>query len=240
MNKQNSFFAAILSSGLILSTLILSYTLYAIKAFDNTIIATGSTKQAVRSDAVHWRLEISRIATHTTMKSGTAHLSSDLDKIIAFFTENGVSQNTLSISPVMIQEVYEQNTPANHATKYRLHQTIDIQSKDVDKLANLGKKSHILIEQGVLLQANPQEYYYSKLPELRVSLLEGAMADALMRASTMAKNGGEKVGRLTSVSAGAVQVLSLNSSEVSNYGTYDTSQIEKEVMVSVRATFSLK
>jgi hypothetical protein len=37
-----------------------------------------------------------------------------------------------------------------------------------------------------------------------------------------------------------VQVLSPNSAAVNDYGTYDTSQIQKEIMVTVKGTFGVK
>jgi hypothetical protein len=37
-----------------------------------------------------------------------------------------------------------------------------------------------------------------------------------------------------------VQVLKVNSTDVSDYGAYDTSTIEKEVMVTITAVFNLK
>ncbi len=39
---------------------------------------------------------------------------------------------------------------------------------------------------------------------------------------------------------GVVQVLSEGSIDVSDYGTYDTSKIDKEVMITVKTTFGLK
>ncbi len=39
---------------------------------------------------------------------------------------------------------------------------------------------------------------------------------------------------------GVVQVQSLNSTDVSDYGSYDTSQIQKQVTVAIKATFSLR
>lgn len=51
---------------------------------------------------------------------------------------------------------------------------------------------------------------------------------------------GKKVGSLKSVSMGVVQVLQPNSVDVSDYGMYDTSTVEKEIMITVKATFTLK
>jgi hypothetical protein len=48
------------------------------------------------------------------------------------------------------------------------------------------------------------------------------------------------VGSIRSASMGVVQVLSPQSIEISDYGSYDTSSVEKEVMVTVKAAFSLR
>jgi hypothetical protein len=51
---------------------------------------------------------------------------------------------------------------------------------------------------------------------------------------------GKKVGQLKSASSGVVQVMSANSLDISDYGSYDTSKIEKNIMLTVKATFTLK
>jgi hypothetical protein len=84
------------------------------------------------------------------------------------------------------------------------------------------------------------EYYYSKLPELRVKLLSSAIKDAEARAKSIVESTGRKVGSIRSASSGVVQVLPVNSVEISDYGSYDTSYVDKDVMVTVKATFGLK
>ena len=46
--------------------------------------------------------------------------------------------------------------------------------------------------------------------------------------------------RARAAASGVVQVLPKGSLEISDYGSYDTSSIEKEVMVTVRATFTIE
>jgi hypothetical protein len=84
------------------------------------------------------------------------------------------------------------------------------------------------------------EYYYSKLPDLRVSLLEDAVKDAKLRAEKIAAGTGRRVGSVRAASSGVVQVLSPNSVDISDYGNYDTSSVDKDVMVTVKASFDLK
>ena len=70
--------------------------------------------------------------------------------------------------------------------------------------------------------------------------MSDAIKDAKSRAEKIAEGTGRKVGSVQEASSGVVQVLTPNSIEVSDYGSYDTSSIEKEVMVTVKASFRLK
>ena len=62
----------------------------------------------------------------------------------------------------------------------------------------------------------------------------------IIRQCVHAIAGGKKIGVLKSASSGVVQVMAQNSVEVSDYGMYDTSKIEKEIMVTVKASFEIK
>ena len=92
----------------------------------------------------------------------------------------------------------------------------------------------------MIFSPSSPEYYVSGLPTLRVSLIGKAVIDARARADSIAKSTGQSVGKLKGASSGVVQVLQQNSNDVSDYGQYDTSTINKDVMVSVRATFTVK
>jgi hypothetical protein len=84
------------------------------------------------------------------------------------------------------------------------------------------------------------ELTYSKLAEMRVQLLSKAIKDAEERAQAIAKESGRTVGMLRKATSGVVQVLPAGGIEVSDYGSYDTQSLNKEVMVTVRADFSLQ
>jgi hypothetical protein len=138
-----------------------------------------------------------------------------------------------------MNEIYDNNS--NQANKnYSLTQNITINSSDVQKITDLSKNTTPLVTQGILFSTNTLEYYYSKLPDARIALLSDAVADAKARATQLAEAGGKKIGALQSATNGVVQVLAPNSSDTSDYGTYDTSSIEKNIMVTVKTTFELK
>ena len=121
-----------------------------------------------------------------------------------------------------------------------MNQSFTIQSDDVEQITAISKQIPELASQGVIVSIQALEYYYSKLPDLRVSLLTDAIKDAKARAEKIAEGTGRNVGAVQAASSGVVQVLSPNSVDISDYGNYDTTSIEKEIMVTVKASFRLK
>lgn len=233
--------AAIVGACLIVAVLIGSYTAYQIKASENTLSVTGSAKQTVTADLVKWNGSFSRTVYATDLKSGYTQMKSDEDIVDKFFKDNGIADAELTISPISMQKNYYYDKNGNPGPdQYSLMQSVSIQSTDINKIAALSKSIQPIIEKGVIFTAFAPEYYYTKLPDMRISLLPEAMKDAQARADSIAKSTGKRVGALKAASMGVVQVLSPNSMEISDYGSYDTSTIDKDIMVTVKASFSLK
>ena len=237
-NKNYMVFGLILGLSLVISATIGSLTFYKLRSMDY-ISTTGSAKKPVVSDQVKWATSITRAIKQSTIKDGYTKLDADLKEVQAFLATNGIPAEAIDVSPVFMNEVYEQNPSTDK--KYNLVQNITIKSTDVQKISDLSKNTSSLVtEKGVLFSTSSLEYYYSKLPEVRVELLANAVGDAKARAEQLAKAGGKAIGPLQSASSGVVQVMAPNSVEVSDYGMYDTSSINKEIMVTVKASFEIK
>jgi hypothetical protein len=237
-NKNYVAFGLILGIALIVSAGIGSFTFYKLRSMDY-ISTTGSAKKPVVSDKVKWSTSITQSIRTSTIKNGYAKLDSDLKEVKDFLTTNGIPAESIDVSPVFMNEVYEQYPGTDK--KYNLVQNIEIQSADVQKISDLSKNTTSLVaDKGIMFSTNSLEFYYSKLPEVRVELLANAVGDAKARAEQLAVAGGKKIGALKSASSGVVQVMAPNSVEVSDYGMYDTSKINKEIMVTVKASFEIK
>ena len=237
-NKNYIVFSSILGLSLIISAGLGSFTFYKLRSMDY-ISTTGSAKKAVASDKVKWTSSITRPVKISTIKDGYIKMDADLKEVKTFLTANGITPESIDISSILMNEVYDQNQGTEK--NYNLVQNITVQSIDVQKIADLAKNTNsLIIDKGVIFSTNSLEYYYSKLPEARVSLLANAVQDAKARAEQLSSAGGKKIGVLQSASSGVVQVMSPNSVEVSDYGMYDTSSINKEIMVTVKASFEIK
>ncbi|MFA5386733.1 MAG: SIMPL domain-containing protein [Candidatus Paceibacterota bacterium] len=208
------------------------------KQLDNTLSVTGSAKQQIISDSVKWRSSFFRTTSPQKLNAGYTQMKIDEELVASFIRENGIDEKDVIISPVSMAQIYKYDS--NAPTEYELRQTVEVQSSDVDKITQIAKNIQSLIEQEVLFSSDYLEYYYSRLPELRVSLLSDAIKDAKVRAEKIAESSGKSVGPIRSASMGVVQVLPVNSVDISDYGSYDTRTIEKEVMVTVKALFTLE
>lgn len=239
MKKTNKILllGLILGGSIITSAWLVSKTFLEVKNLDNVITVSGSAKQKVTADSARWTGNFSRTAIKDNLASGYNQMKTDEKTISDFFIAQGF-KDKFEISPVFMNEIYK--TDANAPKEYNLIQNIEIKSDDVNKMKELAKNSDQLASKGIIFSANSVEYYYSKLPDLRISLLPEAIKDAKQRAAVIAGSSDKKVDSIKSVSMGVVQVMPVGAVEISDYGSYDTSGIEKEVMITVKTIFSLK
>jgi len=242
MSKENSnkiiYFAIILGVCLIISALIASLTFYKVRLPVDILSVTGSVREKVTSDSAKWSSSFSRTVPAEDLKEGYEMMQKDQELVLSFFKDNGFNEGDILISPVFMKQLYMYDPDAPKEST--LSQTVEIQSSDVDKITYMAKNTQTLINAGVIFSTQSLEYYYLKLPELRIELIPEAINDAKLRAQKIAEGSGKKIGTIKSAYLGVVQVLPVNSTEVSDWGTYDTSTIEKEVMIPVTVTFTLK
>ena len=72
-----------------------------------------------------------------------------------------------------------------------------------------------------------------------VAQIGAATKDSLLRAQQFAANSGVMVGPLRSASQGVFQITSPNSTETADYGSYDTSTVEKLVKAVVTVEYAV-
>lgn len=232
---------AIAGISVILASVIFSLAFYNSRNSSDALSVTGSASKEVVSDSAKFSGDFSRIVKISKLKSGYDEMAKDLALVKAFLKAQKIPDANITISTVSMMENYNYNNNNYQTEKeYTLSQHVEVSLGDVNKITALAQATTDLINKGVIFSTNPVEYYYTKLPELRVSLLSDAIKDAMARADKMAESTGKSVGDLKSAASGVVQVLPSNSLEISDYGTYDTSKINKNVMVTVRASFGLK
>jgi uncharacterized protein len=202
---------------------------------NETIGVTGSAKARIVSDYIIWNASVTSQAD--TPQAALPLLNSWTEQVRSFLTANGVQPGEVSLNPVSTETL---TTEAGRVTGYKLTRSFEVRSSRVGAIATLVEESRKLLAQGVPLQAQSPQYVYTKLADLRPKLLADATKDALGRAKVLVDATGGKLGGLRDVNVGVFQITAPNSTDVSDYGVYDTFTLRKDVTAVVNVAFALK
>jgi uncharacterized protein len=123
---------------------------------------------------------------------------------------------------------------------YEISQYLDIETVKVDTMRQLASNLGSLIVEGLSVTAQNPQYLYTKLDDIKITLLGQATENAKKRGVQMAKSTQNSVGPLTSASSGVFQVTPENSTEVSDWGINDTTAVNKKVTAVVNVSFALQ
>lgn len=209
---------------------------------DNTIKVTGLGKKDFVSDLIVWSGSFSR--RNLNLKDAYAELDRDRESIKSYLESKGIGAVGIVFSSVDINKEYDNTFDSNgNRTKsvftgYRLRQSVQIESNEVDKVEDLSRQVSELINTGVEFYSNNPQYYYTKLSELKLEMIAEATKDAYSRAKNIAENAGGEVGELKNADMGVFQIVAQNSSEEYSWGgSFNTSSKRKTATITVRLEY---
>lgn len=96
-----------------------------------------------------------------------------------------------------------------------------------------------LIKDGVDITSYAPDFYITDLKDTKLKLIAEATQDGHRRATALAEHSGGRVGSLISAQQGVFQITERNSTDVSGYGEYDTSTIEKTAKAIVTLEYAV-
>lgn len=224
---------------LLIITVYAAQVVYDIKLAGDTIEVTGSAKEAVVADTGRLTLLIETKTGMQDQQAGILRVNSAVDTVVAYLTKQGLTEYETPAGTTYPNYYYPQNSEPVQ-TGYTISRSVVVRSGDVDLLTTIANNTGPLVGTNYMVTSGGLELTYSKLDEMRVKLLTSAIKDATERANAIAENSGRTVGELRNAVGGVVQVLPQGGVDISDYGSYDTVSINKEVMVTTRATFGLE
>ncbi|MBQ4124055.1 SIMPL domain-containing protein [bacterium] len=232
----------LIALGSICSTYILSKSIVEFQKLQNqTIRVTGSASQNVTSDKASWTIRIK--STNPTLKEGYSKINADTSKVKAFLTSKGIDEKNIETASI---NSYENNRRlpnggyTNEVESYTVYRTITVKSDDIKKLTDISTQADILVNQDINMTSENVQYFVSNLDDIKVKMVGEASKNAKERANSMIKGTNGKIGVMTNAKMGVFQIVPIDSTEVNDYGINDTSSIEKRVVATVSATFTVK
>jgi len=231
---QIFWLAVILSLGLIFAVNTATKNLS-----NDKITVTGSANKTVIADSA--RMSFDLVARKANKQQSYNVIKTQLPIIKKYLEENGLTD--IDVKALNGYNIYK-NAPNGNSTNeiayYNMSQQIEVKSQDVQKIKQISSEIQNLLEQGIDIDYVSTEYYYSKLGDLKVELLEEATSDAKKRAAAMLKATHNRPGKIQSVQMGVFQITPVDSTNVSDMGINDTSTIDKKVTAVANVVFRIK
>lgn len=226
--------AIIIGASLIVSSTVLGDYFYRSHQENETISVIGSATKRHVSDIVKWKVTLERTTDVNDKNTGYFQLQKDMDTVLQLLKTNGVDPQNITIDPIESELKTDRN---DKQIGYNLSQCFFIISSDIPKIEKMALHPNFILERNIPLQSSSLEYYFSKLPDIKRELIAEAIQDAKKRAETIAQNSGSAIVKLNNARTGTFEINEPYSTEVRYGGVYNTSTREKDITVTVDATY---
>ena len=236
--------AIIFGLAIVLSSIFLGKAYKSKNHIDGKIQVTGLGKADFSSDLIVWEGRFG--ALDNDLKEAFRKLKKNRSIVDEYIIKKGINKNVIVYSAVKTTK----RNKAVYSTKgdyigenfigYELTQSIQIESKEVNKVEKISREITELLNKGVEVYSEPPRYYYTKLANLKVEMISKATEDARIRAENIAKFSGGSLGKLESAKMGVFQITGQNSKE--NYswgGTFNTSSKEKTASITMKLVYKV-
>ena len=210
----------------------------------HTIVVTGLGETEFVSDLIVWRGWI--VADSKSITEGYAMLEESKNKVEEFITGKGVEADDIVFMFVNnfknTEAIYQDgNYVGQRFTGYTLRQQFTVESTNVEAVENISREISALLAQGVQIESSQPDYYYTKLNDLKLELIEQSTADAKARATKIANEAGTKLKKLKSARMGVFQITGANTNEeFAAGGSFNTSSKNKKAQVTMRLEYKIK
>ena len=208
---------------------------------ENSIKVKGTAEKIVTSDSASWQTSFSVQAAN--LKDAYLELEANRDIVKKYLTDAQVPDTECTYWAISMHTQNKRDKDGNVTNEiehYVLSQTIEVKSKDVQRIDNLSKNITELIKSGIEIRSFAPAYVFSGIEQIKLELLGAATKNAYERATTLAENSHGQVGGLNSASQGVFQITPVDSTAVTDSGEYDTSTIEKKVKAVVTLEFHIE
>ncbi len=237
----NIIIAIIVALAIVAASMILADGVVKIKGGNNRIIVTGSAKQQITSDLIVWTGSFN--AKSPVLQDAYAQLEAEKSRVMDYLLKQGVPEKEIVFSSINTGTYYiilPNGQYTSDIDYYELYQSVTISSEEIEKITEISRNVTELINEGIQFQSNSPQYMYTKIADMKVTMLAEATKDARKRAEMIAENAGNTLGKLTYADMGVIQITPRYSNEVSDYGMNDTYSLEKEITAIVHCEFEIQ
>lgn len=216
------------------------------------ITVSGTASKDVTSDKGTLSLTVSASSLNSTKDIAQKSLSDDMENLSKYLVNYGIKAEDINVSPYNGSEECTQHSKDNWndcvGTSYHKYtQSISFSSNDVNKIKDLSLNINRYLNNDKTLNlananvtVNYTQYLYTGFDKVKSQMLADATKNAFERAEAIAQSTGDHAGAVITASQGVFQVTAQDDNSDSDYGSYDTSTIDKKITAVVRVSFKVK
>jgi len=232
--------AVILALGMIFSSLLLSRLFVRIR-HEQAITVKGYAERDVVSDV--GKFSCTFAARGTSLREAYDRLLQSKNSVMAYLKQMGFRDEDLAVGTIGTSKVMKRDAQGKETNETEYHdafQDVVVSSSNVTLVKDVATGITELIKDGVDISASPPAFYISDMKDTKLTLLAEATRDGTRRAAALAENSGGKVGALISAQQGVFQITERHSTDISGYGEYDTSTIDKTAKAIVTLEYAIE
>ena len=213
MKNENLKSALVLGIFIFLGMACLGYFLGAslikFKEFERTVTVKGLSERDYPADIALWPIHFSQAGND--LAKLYASIDADSEKIVAFLMRNGFGEDEITKSPPSIVDKLAQGYEKSKIEyRYYATQTITVYSGKIESvrstmnnLAELGKQGIVLTGTGY---QTTTEYLFTRLNEIKPSMVEEATMKAREVAEKFATDSNSRLGKIKSARQGQFSI----------------------------------
>lgn len=181
------------------------------KEYERTVTVKGLSEREYPADIALWPIHFS--SSNNSLTELYVSIERDAKEIIGFLRENGFEEQEITVSPPGITDKLSQGYEKSKIEfRYTAARTITVYSgrietirATINKMAELGKKG-IAFTDNTYQSLSETEYLFTRLNEIKPSMIEEATMQAREVARKFAKDSRSKLGKIKKAQQGQFSI----------------------------------
>lgn len=191
------------------------------KNLERTVIVKGLSEKEVLSNIVIMPIKLTR--TSNNLEFLIIDIDNDTNKVIKFLKDNGLKDEDITLGAIsIVDKMANEFSNQEFSIRYLATKVINIYSSEIEKVRALSGKLSELSQAGILFKTDDYdskiEYVYTKLNDIKPSMIEEATSNARAVAQKFAHDSNSKLGKIKKATQGQFEVISRdkNSEHIKN------------------------
>ncbi|NJC41903.1 hypothetical protein GGQ87_002198 [Brevundimonas alba] len=180
-------------------------------------------------------LTLSFKAANDDLPTAQAQIDRDLGLVRAFLTRQGYPEAAVTIGRLQVVDTRAREySSGENVVRYILTQSVVVRTTDVQRVATTERSLNDLVRQGVQLDFAAPNYVFTKLNDVRPSMIAAATASARSGAEQFAKDSGAPLGPIRQATQGSFEILAREDIDD------ESTSLNKRVRVVATVTYQLR